>query len=306
MSNFRVPLLLMLLLLPILGTNCELTESVIFQPVDEIQTSKSSWIFSTAVDFTPYLRSLNSVYDYGTKVKETVVDFKTTFHDQHERYTFLLNMTIDDLSLALDEIVNMQTEASKLIDHISNRNKRSLLPFDGLFSFLFGTASEDDLNSIKANVKQLYQNQMDQTNVLNDIISITNVSRGLINENIQKINGIIDTIVTLNQTIKNIAGHLGPLYTTRKFMFMHTEFISHHTRIRMVTRQVADDINLIKSYLTTFTTGKLTPQIIDPKCLRHELLKIHKHLPAKITLPENSTFSEKGDQLQKCDIIFFF
>ena len=120
-------------------------------------------------------------------------------------------------------------------------------------------------------------------------ISITNVSRGLINENIKKIIGITDTIVTLNQTIKNIAGHLGPLYTTRKFMFMHTEFIGHHTRIRMVTRQVAADINLIKSYLTTFTTGKLTPQIIDPKHLRHELLKIHKHLPAKITLPENPT-----------------
>ena len=146
----------------------------------------------------PYLRSLNSVYDYRTKVKETVVDFKTTLHNQHERYTFLLNMTIDDLSLALDEIVNMQTEAFNLIDHISNRNKRSLLPFGGLFSFLFGTAIKDDLNSIKVNVKQLYQNQMDQTNVLNDIISITNVSRGLINENIKKINGIIDTIVTLN------------------------------------------------------------------------------------------------------------
>ena len=170
--------------------------------------------------------------------------------------------------MALDEIVNIQTEASNLIDHISNRNKRSLLPFGQLFSFFLGTASEDDLNSTKADVKQLYQNQMDQTNVLNDIISITNVLSGLINENIKKINGIIDTIVTLNQTIKNIAGHLGPLHTTRKFMFMHTEFISYHTRIRMVTRQVADDINLIKSYLSTFTTGKLTPEIIDPKHLK--------------------------------------
>ena len=64
----------MLLLLPILGANCELTESVIFQPVDEIQTS----------------------------------------------------------------------------------NKRSLLPFCGLFGFIFGTASKHDLNSIKADVKQLY------------------------------------------------------------------------------------------------------------------------------------------------------
>ena len=191
-------------------------------------------------------------------------------------------MTIDDLNFTLDEIVNMQTEASNLIDHISNRNKRLLLPFGGLFSFLFGTASEDDLNSIKVDVKQLYQNQMGQTNVLNDIISITNVSRGLINENIKKINGIIDTTVTLNQTIKNIVGYLGPLYTTRKFMFIHTEFISHHTRIRMITKQVADDINLIKSYLSTFTTGKLTPQIIDPKHLRHELLKIHKHYQLKL------------------------
>ena len=156
-------------------------------------------------------------------------------------------MTIDDLNLALDEILNMQSEASNLIDHISNRNKRSLLPFGGLFGFLFGTASEDDLNSIKADVKQLYQNQIDQTNVLNDIISITNVSTGLINENIKKINGIIDTIINLNKTIKNIAGHLGPLYTTRKFMFMHTEFISHHTRIRMATSKVTGDINLIRS-----------------------------------------------------------
>ena len=51
----------------------------------------------------------------------------------------------------------------------------------GLFGFLFGTA---DLDAVKTDIKQLYQNQMDQTNVLNDIITITNVSRGLVNENI--------------------------------------------------------------------------------------------------------------------------
>ena len=127
---------------------------------------------------------------------------------------------------------------------------------------------------------------MDQTNVLNDVISITNVSRGLNNENIKKINNIVDTIINLNQTIKHIAGQLEPyVYTARKFMFMHTEFISHHTRIRMVTRQIADDIESISSYLSTFTTGKITPQIIDPKHLRQELIKINKQLLPKITLP---------------------
>ena len=218
-----------------------------------------------------------------------MIEFKNTFHKQHPRYMVLLNMTIDYMSLALDEILNMQTEASNLITHISNRNKRSLLPFGGLFGFLFGTADQADLNAIKADVKQLYQNQVDQTNVLNDIISITNVSRCLINENIKKINKIIDTIISLNKTLRLIEGQLGPLYTARRFMFMHTEFISHHTRIRMVTRQITDDINLIRSYLSTFTTGKITPQIIDPKHLRQELVKIYKQLPPKITLPDNPT-----------------
>ena len=226
-------------------------------------------------------------FGYGRNVKETVVAFTSTFHRQHLRYMELLNITVDDLNLALEQILHMQTEASSLIDHLVNRPKRSLLPFGGLFSFLFGTADRNDLDSLKADIKQLYQNQMDQTNVLNDVISITNVSRGLINENIKKINNIVDTIINLNQTIKHIAGQLEPLYTARKFMFMHSEFISHHTGIRMVTRQIADDIESIRSYLSTFTICKITPQIIDPKHLRQELIKINKQLPSKITLPGN-------------------
>ena len=74
-------LLVLLLILPILGTNCELTESVIFQPVDDIQTSKSSWIFSTAVDFTLYLRSLRSVFSYGRKVKKQLLLLKAPSTD---------------------------------------------------------------------------------------------------------------------------------------------------------------------------------------------------------------------------------
>ena len=58
-------------------------------------------------------------------------------------------MTIDDMDLAINEITLMQTEASNLIDHISNRHKRSLLPFCGLFNFLFGTADDKDLKAIK-------------------------------------------------------------------------------------------------------------------------------------------------------------
>ena len=56
-----------------IGTDCELTESVIFQPVDQIQTSKSSWVFTTAVDFTPYLETISNVINYGITVRQVLM-----------------------------------------------------------------------------------------------------------------------------------------------------------------------------------------------------------------------------------------
>ena len=100
------------------------------------------------------------------------------FQYKDPRYTDLFNMT---------EISTTRLQASNLIDHALNNNhktfKRSLLPLGGLFSFLFGTADQSDVDSLKADVKQLYDNQVDQTQILDEIVTITNISRGLINEN---------------------------------------------------------------------------------------------------------------------------
>ena len=47
------------------------------------------------------------------------------------------------------------------------------------------------------------------------------------------------------------------------------------------------DIDVIKVYLKIHSTGKITPAITDPIHHRQELLKIHKQLPAKLSLPED-------------------
>ena len=65
----------------------------------------------------------------------------------------------------------------------NRRFERSILPLGGLFSFLFGTADQSDVYSPKADVKQLYENQVDQTQIFDETVTITNISRGLINEN---------------------------------------------------------------------------------------------------------------------------
>ena len=55
-------------------------------------------------------------------------------------------------------------------------------------------------------------------------------------------------------------------------------------RIRSLLKQINKDI---KEYLNIHSTGKLTPIVTDPIHLKHELLKINKQLPTRLSLPED-------------------
>ena len=89
---------------------------------------------------------------------------------------------MNDINLVLSEITFTQIEILNLIDNVHRpkdfRTKRSLLPFGGLFHFLFGTVKDEDVKSMKQEVKRLRDNQISQPKVLNYIISIDNILRG--------------------------------------------------------------------------------------------------------------------------------
>ena len=201
-------------------------------------------------------------------------------------------MTIDDINSVLHKIISTQIEALNLIVHIHKpkdiRTKRSLLPFSGLFHFLFGTANDDDIRSMKQDVQKLYDNQISQSKVLNDVISIANISRGLINANIIKINHIISTITFINDTVDSTMNQLRPLFSARRFLPLHTESLIHHSRIRSLLGQMKTDTTQIKAYLKRHNTEKLIPSITDPVHLKQEVLQINKQLPTRLSLPKDS------------------
>ena len=180
----------------------------------------------------------------------------------------------------------------QICNHIQSHNKRykrSLLPLGGLFSFLFGTADQKDLDSIKTQVKTIYNNQVNQTQVLNDIVTITNVSRSLINENRLLINGMIQTIITLNSTLKEIQHDLFLLLTTRKFLLAHAETLVHSHRLNIAVNDLVDDVKIVEQYMTMFSSGELNPNLISPEMLTKELVNIQKQLPPSLKLPEDPT-----------------
>ena len=58
-----------LMLAMTLGSRSEVTESVMFHPIDNIHTSISSWIINTALDFEPYSIMLYNVNEYAKSIK---------------------------------------------------------------------------------------------------------------------------------------------------------------------------------------------------------------------------------------------
>ena len=144
------------LLITMIGMDCKVTESVVFHPVDWIYNSISLWILTTTIDFNPYKDYLFGINQYALKVKQSLTGYSESYHSSDPIYSFLLNMTMDDIDLVLCEITSAQIEAFRPIDHIHRpkdiRTKRSLLPFDGLYHFLFGTANDDDVRSMKQDI----------------------------------------------------------------------------------------------------------------------------------------------------------
>ena len=242
--SFSLPLTFNLILMLINGSQPQdLMELVLFHPVDNITTSVSSWVITTAIDLQPYEIALNNVLSYVLNVRSGLRSVLHNFNNNDHRYAHIARMTKEDLTSIINEITLTQNEAYNLTNHTKKpRTKRSILPLGGLFNFLCGTADQKDIDMIKQQVKDLYSNQLAERKVLEDIISVTNISRGLINENRLKI---------------------------------QTEASLHHARIRSLLKQLQNDVDLIRQYIPIHATNKLTPNIIDPTHLRQELIKVN-------------------------------
>ena len=147
----------------------EVTENVLFHPIDQIHKSISSWILTTAIDFLPYHIALDRVYQYTYNAKISINQAFRDFQHEDPKYKQLLSMTLNDLSSALNQIHMPRTEVSDLIGHMNNDknngHKRSLLPLGDVFNLLFGKADQKDIDLLKQQGKEVYENQVEQEEI---------------------------------------------------------------------------------------------------------------------------------------------
>ena len=82
---------------------------------------------------------------------------------------------------------------------------------------------------------------------------------------------------------------LVPVFTARRFLFLHLEFLIHHSRVQELIKQLQNVITLITECLDVNSTGKLMPVFVYLHHLRKELIKINKQLPTSLSLLEDPT-----------------
>ena len=152
-----------------------------------------------------------------------------------------------------------------------------------------GNYSSGDIKGLKKDIQTLYDNQVKHGEILNDVIKITNISKVLIHENRLTINNLIDSVEFLNETLVNIHDDIETLFVPKRFLLVHGEVQIHSHRLKASIDKIHDDVNHLGVYLNVLSTGKLSPDIVDPIHLDKELTDIQKQLTPILMLPEDPT-----------------
>ena len=220
----------------------ELGESVIFQPVLQAYPTCHSWIITAHAS----LGNLECHWKAFNRQLVRTQQLLCSLDQQPSVQTQLLSTLQVELSNIEDIYNSGKTtiiSAIKLLQsnqpqtHICHR--RSLLPFLGdALSWLTGTATTKDINSIKTRINQLIATQLSQQETLVHIISILNVTRYATQVNRHSINALMDAARATSYDINNLYNLTTSLTTSINFH----QLILH---IRSVFANLCDSLNYI-------------------------------------------------------------
>ena len=160
------------------------------------------------------------------------------------------------------------------------------MPFLGdALSWVTGTATTKDVNSIKKRVNQLIAAQSTQQEAIVHIVSILNITRYTAQVSRHHINIIMDTVDKMVHEVNNLYNITTSLSTSLSYY----QLVLH---IRSVLANLWDSLSYIRSvsmhivdYVDAATTGTLSPHILAITDLKQMLSHIEETLPTTMHLP---------------------
>ena len=271
-------------------------ENVVFHKTNEVSSNHARWLVTFIHDLRPYevfIDKINKDLDMTHEIMKTLTDWYRIIiliiSNNFTGYVFTFESLHDEIGMLND---TYQTVKDNFIDYQSlksdqRRSKRSLLPIIGrAMSMLFGTVSDVDLETIRRSVEDLALNQESIIHILEQSMTILNLSGVEIAENRRAIMELVQCVQALDDKIKELES---AFYT--RFSRLE-QFVNTYFQFKLILEEIRQSIQNAIVYLENLRTelnmlslNHLSPSTISPKNLRELLLDIRNKLPASIKLP---------------------
>jgi hypothetical protein len=213
------------------------TENVIFEPITEVATTRSRWTLTFVTDLAPYENFVREAERQVKHVGIVMNQWAQTYvrvwlMDSYQREYRSLRLVLKDLQREWGEIVALHNP--------DKRSKRSVLPFIGQgLSWLFGVATEDDLESIRNNIRVLADNQDRVNHIIEESISAINITRVEVKENRQAIKDMSGIIRSIGQSLATLGEDLHDLAKSFRM----------HVQVGLMIMEVQDTLERGLHYL---------------------------------------------------------
>ena len=180
-------------------------ENVAFHKSNEVACTGSKWLSTFVIDCKPY-------ENFPSKLSDDLRKAGIAAHTVDHLYESPSKQDFKSVIAGLKaEIVALQEDKVNLVGsyidlHTTHsRIQRPLIPIIGkCLNILFGIATESDLRTISNNVDRLAKNQEEMAHIIDENISVINVTRVEMSGNWQAINKIIGSLSLLDPKIGNI------------------------------------------------------------------------------------------------------
>ena len=266
-------------------------ENVVFRKVNEVNPGRSKWTLAIVHDLSSYDRILQGLSARVADALNVSAQIVSRYYTAWEPLGFMRTFVNLDR-----EVIGVNQSRLALHNYFQeykylngSRQKRALLPFIGqVSSFLFGTVSEGDLNSIRRNIVILSSSQKVFSHVAQEALTLLNVTQMEVSANRQSLNAIMETIQNLDSRLTNVTRLLA------KTVNRLEQFTQLYLRLDLVVEEMKQTLRTMGFYLqrlhlelNMLSLGRLSPSTVSPSGLISLLQQIKTQLPASLQLPLN-------------------
>ena len=264
-------------------------ENVVFHKINDITSTRAEWLITFVQDLQPFRFFLSRVAADIEQIANVTEDMLDHYSGPRQQsFTNTLKNLHDEIE-SLDGVLNGIFQNYADYKSLGSKANRSILPIVGkIMSFMFGTVPESQLEDVRHAINELSKNQVDILHLLEEQMSVLNVSRAQINENRMAILDLVKCVnlfdIRIRELMEAIQGRFERVET----------FVNIYAQMDLIISGIRDAILRANFYLENLrlelnmlSLNHLSPSFITPENLKQLLLEVKTKLPYSLKLPED-------------------